>query len=132
MIRLMLFFFTYLQFQIKGQTISHNPQTSSSTGSSYFTTSFSGMFSSIPFFTTCVQSDSHWLIDTGASYHVYCSASEFKSLTTVVNAFLTLPNSQKVLISSIGTIQLTPSLILHFVLYVPSFSYNLLSFMLAV
>lgn len=121
-------FISYLQSQLQGhQMITESPQASSSTGSSDFNVSFSGMFSLTPFVASCSKSESLWLINTGATHHVCCSASQLQSLTNLTNAFITLPNSQKVLISSIGTIQVTPTLTLHSVLHVPSFSYNLLS-----
>lgn len=59
--------------------------------------------------------------------HVCCCSSYFTSLTPLHNAFITLPNSYKVHINSIGTVKLTPTLTLTSVFFVPAFSYNLIS-----
>lgn len=119
---------SFLQSQIQGQAItSEIAPANSSSGSSDFHPSFSGMFSLTPFVASYSHSKSMWLIDTGATHHVRCSTSQFNKLTTLSKAFITLPNSQQVPISSVGTVQLTPNLILDSIFHVPSFSYNLLS-----
>lgn len=61
--------------------IAESPQASSSTGSSDFNNNFSGMFSLTPFIGACIQSESLWIIDTGATHHVSCYASNFQSAT---------------------------------------------------
>lgn len=84
------------------------------------------MFSLTPLVANISQSQPLWLIDTRATHLVCCSSSAFSSLTKLVNAFVTLPNGQQVFISSVGSVQLTPSLSLNSILFVPNFSYNLL------
>lgn len=119
---------SYLQSHLQGnQIITESPRASSSTGPSDFNASFSGMFFLTHFVGSCAKSESFWLIDTGATHHVCCSASKFQSLTHLTDAFVTLPNSQKVSISGIGILQVTHTLTLHSVLHVPSFSFNLFS-----
>lgn len=120
---------SFLQTQIQGQNISNDavPSAASSTSSNDFGPPFSGMFSLTPFIASFSKSADTWILDTCATHHVYCSSSLFKDLVPLQNAFITLPNSHQVAIHSIGTIKLTPTLTLSYVLYVPSFSYNLLS-----
>ncbi|CAL1358899.1 unnamed protein product [Linum trigynum] len=68
-----------------------------------------------------------WIIDTGATDHISCNLSCFLAYKVIKDAFITLPNGQKAEATHIGIVQLPCGLILHQVLYVPSFSFNLLS-----
>lgn len=102
---------SYLQSQIQDQAISsESAPVNSSTGSSDFSPSFNGMFTLTSIVASAIHSKHIWLIDTGATYHVCCSSSQFIYLTNLSDAFVTLPNTHKVLIASVGTINLTPSL----------------------
>ena len=65
-----------------------------------------------------------WLLDTGATHHVYCS---FVSSVPTSNSSVTLPNGHLVSINRIGSIQLSPHITLINVLFVPQFQFNLLS-----
>ena len=67
-----------------------------------------------------------WVIDTGATEHIMHSVhllSEFIAVSCVVK----LPNGETAMVTHIGSITLSSNLILHNVLCVPSFSFNLLS-----
>ena len=55
------------------------------------------------------------------------SISVFSSITCVSNSFVHLPNGEKALVTHIGTVHLTETLILTDVLCVPSFTFNLIS-----
>ncbi|KAF5482366.1 hypothetical protein F2P56_002942, partial [Juglans regia] len=55
------------------------------------------------------------------------SISIFTSYRPVHNTVVKLPNGTSVHVSHIGSIFLSPNLILHDVLYVPSFTFNLIS-----
>ncbi|XP_042035068.1 receptor kinase-like protein Xa21 [Salvia splendens] len=68
-----------------------------------------------------------WLLDTGATHHVFRNLSLFKSTFPVQNASVKLPNGATASITHIGTVCLTPSITLYSVLHVPSFSFNLIS-----
>ncbi|KAF5480412.1 hypothetical protein F2P56_001165 [Juglans regia] len=68
-----------------------------------------------------------WIIDTGATDHMVCSTSFFSSIKSHVSSSVKLPNNNLVLVTHIGTVTLSNDLILHNVLCVPSFSYNLIS-----
>lgn len=69
----------------------------------------------------------YWIIDTGATCHIACCLDFFITLTPISNCFVTLPNGSKIAVHSIGTVKLSPNLILHNVLYIPPFHVNLIS-----
>jgi len=74
-----------------------------------------------------IQSFRHtWIIDIGATDHMVSSVSLFTSITTLVSHQVKLPNGHFAEVTHIGTIQLSEHLILTNVLYVPSFSFNLI------
>lgn len=68
-----------------------------------------------------------WILDSGATDHIICSPTFYTSNISVVNTSVRLPNGNSVLVSHIGSVQLTHSLLLHRVLCVPSFQFNLIS-----
>ncbi|CAL1378154.1 unnamed protein product [Linum trigynum] len=68
-----------------------------------------------------------WIVDTGATDHISCNLSGFLAHKEIKNVFLTLPNGQKAEATHIGVVKLPCSIVLHQVLYVPSFSFNLIS-----
>ena len=68
-----------------------------------------------------------WIIDTGVTDYRICATSFFTTITAQVSYFVTLPNGESVSVTHIGTVRLTKTLILHNVLCVPSFSFNLIS-----
>ncbi|KAG7599135.1 GAG-pre-integrase domain [Arabidopsis suecica] len=69
---------------------------------------------------------SAWVIDTGATNHISHEQSSFLSFKPIQNT-VNLPNGISVSIVGIGTIHLGRNLILHDVLYIPQFKFNLLS-----
>ena len=70
---------------------------------------------------------STWILDIEVAHHVCCSLSTFTQSTPAQNSFVTLPNSQSVVINRIGYVFLSPDLILNNVMFVPNFYFNLLS-----
>ena len=70
---------------------------------------------------------STWILDIEVAHHVCCSLSTFTQSTPAQNSFVTLPNSQSVVINRIGYVFLSPDLILNNVMFVPNFHFNLLS-----
>ena len=74
-----------------------------------------------------IVKSNEWVIDTGATDHMVTSTQFFTTMTTVTNVSVTLPNGFTVMVTHIGSIQLTSSLLLHDVLCVPSFDFNLIS-----
>jgi hypothetical protein len=74
-----------------------------------------------------IVKSNEWAIDTRAIDHMVTSTQFFTTMTTVTNVAVTLPNGFTVMVTHIGSIQLTSSLLLHDVLCVPSFDFNLIS-----
>ena len=71
--------------------------------------------------------NSPWIIDIGATDHMICCTSLFTSITAIVSYQVKLPNGQEVPVTHIGVVRLSKHLVLHHVLCVPSFNFNLLS-----
>lgn len=69
-----------------------------------------------------------WIIDSGASDHMTSNKELlFDIIPLTIRYLVTLPNGYKVKVTSTGFFALTPSIILHNVLFIPSFQYNLIS-----
>ncbi|XP_015163700.1 uncharacterized protein [Solanum tuberosum] len=69
-----------------------------------------------------------WIIDSGATEHMSFNKDLFLSLSPLPKAiFVQLPNSQNVKVTHGGSVKLFTQMILHDVLFVPNFHYNLLS-----
>lgn len=67
-----------------------------------------------------------WVIDTGATHHICCSMSLFQTFRPITSKVI-LPNNFSITVTHVGSILLNDNLILHDVLYVPQFQFNLLS-----
>jgi hypothetical protein len=67
-----------------------------------------------------------WIFDTGATDHIVHSISCLSTITSTIRATVELPNGNMVPVTHIGTVTLSPSLILTNVLCVPSFHFNLI------
>ncbi|KZV37633.1 hypothetical protein F511_38248 [Dorcoceras hygrometricum] len=83
-----------------------------------------GICSTVSHTSSITQTD--WVLDTGATHHICCSLSMFHSVRPVSSKIM-LPNTLTIQVSVIGSVFLTSDLILHDVLYVPEFQFNLLS-----
>ena len=68
-----------------------------------------------------------WVLDTGATDRIIDSTSLFTKITSSISSFVHFPNGEKVLITHIGTVQLTSTLILEDVICVLAFTFNLIS-----
>ena len=66
-----------------------------------------------------------WVIETGATDHMVHSVSCFTSITSTLNTHVNLPNGEIALVTHIGTVRISETLILYDVLCVPAFSFNL-------
>ena len=62
----------------------------------------------------------------GAIDHIIHSTSFFTKITSSISSFVHLPNSEKVLVTHIGIVQVTSTLILKDVICVPAFTFNLI------
>nr|KYP65402.1 Retrovirus-related Pol polyprotein from transposon TNT 1-94 [Cajanus cajan] len=68
-----------------------------------------------------------WIIDSGATDHISCSLNFFKDYSPINPVHIHLPNGSTVVACFSGTVYFTPHFVLHDVLYVPNFNFNLLS-----
>lgn len=68
-----------------------------------------------------------WILDTRATDHISFNLSAFTSYKSIIPIFVTLPDGSQLSASISGSVHLTPSLVLHNVLYIPSFNVNLIS-----
>lgn len=76
---------------------------------------------------TNLHSPHFWIVDNGATDHMVCSLSLLSTLSQPINAIASLPNGQYAQVTHIGSIQLSLHLMLQNVLYIPSFTFNLIS-----
>jgi hypothetical protein len=74
-----------------------------------------------------IFSSTGWVIDIGATDHMIITTQFYTSMHHVDNISVNLPNGQSVLVTHIGSVQVTPTLLLTDVLCVPSFDFNLIS-----
>ena len=68
-----------------------------------------------------------WIIDSGATDHITCSFNDFLSFSKIQPMRIHLPNCSVIAAHISGTVQLSPHFIIHDVLYVPNFKFNLIS-----
>ncbi|PRQ35370.1 putative RNA-directed DNA polymerase [Rosa chinensis] len=68
-----------------------------------------------------------WIIDSGASDHMTYDKSFFMSMSSPSISHVSNANGASFPVLGIGSVQVTPSIVLHDVLYVPSLSHHLLS-----
>lgn len=69
-----------------------------------------------------------WLIDSGATDHICSNLSLFHSYKHVAGTseFIVVPDGRQIPILHIGSVKVNETLVLHDVLHIPSFQYNLL------
>ena len=69
-----------------------------------------------------------WIIDSGTSDHITPHLHLLSSVQQPrTPGYITMPNGKQSQIAHIGSVQLTPTLLLTNVLHVPEFQFNLLS-----
>ncbi|XP_031268943.1 uncharacterized protein LOC116127438 [Pistacia vera] len=68
-----------------------------------------------------------WIINTGPTDHMICSPSLFTKITSTTSNFVRLPNGEVAIVTYISVVQVIATLLLHDVLCVPNFHFNLLS-----
>jgi len=73
------------------------------------------------------ESYHYWIINSGATSHICCSKEQFNSYKCLHDSHVLLPNSTKVKVEGVGSIQLNNDIFLHNVLFIPTFRFNLLS-----
>jgi len=73
------------------------------------------------------QGKNLWILDTGATDHVVQNKENFTTYYRIKPVYIKLPNNSSVTANFAGTVQFSKQLILFNVLYVPEFSFNLIS-----
>ncbi|CAA7049128.1 unnamed protein product [Microthlaspi erraticum] len=68
-----------------------------------------------------------WIIDSGATTHVCSDLTLFSTTVSVSGVTVSLPNGVRVPIIHTSTVHISDALVLHNVLHVPSFAFNLIS-----
>lgn len=68
-----------------------------------------------------------WVIDTGVTDHIVCFVHLLTTVTANTQSIVQLPNGETASVTHVGIMPLSSSLILHNVLCVPSFTFNLFS-----
>ena len=91
-----------------------------------FSSAILGMSYSIPDHTPGIHSHT-WILDSGATSHIAHSLAIFNSHIPLVDRFVILPNKSKVQVMAIGSVYLNKDILLRDVLYIPSFTVNLIS-----
>lgn len=77
--------------------------------------------------TTVQPFKTSWVIDSGASDHIISIPDSYITAHPLDGVYVDLPNSQQAKTTLIGRVQITEHFFLDDVLYVPGFSYNMLS-----
>ena len=72
------------------------------------------------------KTKNEWNIDSGTSTHVCFQKHIFSDLKPIASSIV-LPNNSYIPVRYIGSVILFGSIVLHHVLFVPEFQYNLLS-----
>jgi len=70
---------------------------------------------------------SSWIIDSGATDHICSSLSHFTSYHQINHIFVKLPNGNQVFANYSGSVFINQDYVLDNVLYIPNFTFNLLS-----
>lgn len=68
-----------------------------------------------------------WILETGIIDHISFNLPAFTNCRSIVPIYVTLPDGSQLSASISGSVNIIPSLILHNVLYIPSFNVNLIS-----
>lgn len=68
-----------------------------------------------------------WILDSGASAYVCYSRESFFNIKPAVGASISLSDQSRIIVDYCGGVRISYDLILHNVLFVPTFRFNLIS-----
>ncbi|XP_019157471.1 PREDICTED: uncharacterized protein LOC109154047 [Ipomoea nil] len=68
-----------------------------------------------------------WIVDSGATDHITCSLEYIENCFPINDVSVKLPNGEVVQVTHMGEVRLLPDLLLKNVLYIPSFTFNIVS-----
>ncbi|XP_019164261.1 PREDICTED: uncharacterized protein LOC109160421 [Ipomoea nil] len=86
-----------------------------------------GRTTSNPSLNVVMNTDDFWIVDSGATDHITCSLDYFDAYERVQGISVKLPNGEIVSVTHIGQIRLNQNILLTNVLYIPSFTFNIIS-----
>ena len=110
--------------------VGSNDHTSGPTlGNSLVHQFFKPIFDSTHTMFTCTQTslDPPWIIDSGATDHITSSFAWFQTYSKIKPVHVNLPNGSWVTALYSGIVRFSSTLVIHNVLYVPNFNFNLIS-----
>lgn len=73
------------------------------------------------------QAPNAWIVDSGATTHITCFPEFLFNFKFLKNKFVLLPNGTRVQVVGTGSVRINSRIVLHNVLYIPSFHVNLIS-----
>jgi len=68
-----------------------------------------------------------WIVDSGATTHITCFLEFLFNFKFLKNKLVLLPNGTRVQVVGTGSVRINSRIVLHNVLYIPSFHVNLIS-----
>jgi len=74
-----------------------------------------------------ISSFSYWIIDSGSTNHICSSLTYFTSYNQINPISIKLPNGNQVIANYFGSVFLNQNHVIDDVLYIPCFTFNLLS-----
>ncbi|XP_019162013.1 PREDICTED: uncharacterized protein LOC109158578 [Ipomoea nil] len=80
-----------------------------------------------PQINTVLNSQSIWILDSGATDHISCSLDYFEMHHKICGVSVKLPNGETVKVTHVGQIRLDENVLLQNVLFIPSFAFNIVS-----
>ena len=98
----------------------------SSASASFGSKAVEGTFLSLIRCLTSVSRD-YWIIDSGVTNHICTSLRWFIKHEKITLVNVNLPNSSIIIARHVGIVKLNESLVIKDVLYIPEFSFNLIS-----
>ncbi|XP_021690165.1 retrovirus-related Pol polyprotein from transposon RE1 [Hevea brasiliensis] len=75
---------------------------------------------------SCIFKSNLWILDIGATHHICFSLSSFTSCKKINPIFVKLSNGTELVANYSGTTHFTKDFLLHDVLYIPQFTFNLI------
>ncbi|XP_019157450.1 PREDICTED: uncharacterized protein LOC109154018 [Ipomoea nil] len=86
-----------------------------------------GRFLLTPHINAILDSHINWILDSGATDHIACFIEYFDDYHKVHGVSVQLPNGETVSVTHIGQVRLHADIMLHNVLCIPSFAFNIIS-----
>ncbi|XP_031099891.1 uncharacterized protein LOC116004069 [Ipomoea triloba] len=86
-----------------------------------------GKYTFVATVNTLMKQSNVWILDTGETDHIVCSLSYFDEYVSVQGTMVNMPNGDHAPVTHMGNIKLSEGFWLQNVLYIPAFSFNIVS-----